>query len=632
MASQYKIKTYVTMPQTLTPPAQAGAPTGIPAEGARHSQPATAGDPHGDGTSPTPWRIGRTRGRLAGMKTRIMAILAAKFSAPLSLERRGVSVSLLQGAALCAFAIVFMAAAGAQAAEPDPVKTAGEIRAEAVRPNDDPAGRPLPLAGHWNTGHYPRAKGMDAAFQVSLVERGCHVLPAFHLSPAGGEAGWPMTELGDYYGTALRRAAELKLPISFVTTQFEAGLTTDKKYFDLPAEKNPNVVAPDGKLLKKVSPFGPVEPWGQIGRQWTDRPLLVKLQELYPDPPLVLWVSNNEHARLTWSEAEKQSKRYLDKHGPGKDDQFKRQVTAEGWMVRYRALQAGMRDGLTAPAWKKNSLFIGYDAFGPPHFGRWGGWMEYSLIADKFIDPAALTWDGGSPSYYVHNWNPSTDHTVWGPQVESMNWPFMLDEAFKLNPKFWWEISVWDGHEPTREDDMRKVYARKGQTFTPDRYGGFVQFGLWLLRPRVVREFRGWTDDRKEMMPYFQAMLDAVDRVYADEALQAFWRKGRLVPVSEHKHPYQQNVPERYKNVDRWFLLETDLTPPRPWKLETEIPVFAVALELGEKPARRWLIVAHSPVQDRKGVRITLPGYGPVTADVAVKGTFVFVEEKPQQW
>jgi len=507
-----------------------------------------------------------------------------------------------------------------------PAKVAEAVRAESVRANDDAAGRPLPLAGHWNTGHYTRAKGMDAAFQVSLVERGHHVLPGFHLAPPGRSREWFVTTLTDYYAGPIRRAAEHKLPITFVSTQWESILTTDKRFFGLPPERNPNVVSPDGKVQKKVSPFGPVECWKEAGRLWTDHELLKKLQKAYPDPPRVIFLSNNEHAKLRWHQAG-QSKRYLAAHGKDRSGGYKRKVFAEGWIERYRALQAGMREGLTAPAWRKNAIFIGYDAFGPPHFGRWGGWKAYSLIAEAFIDPAPLMWDGGTPSYYVHNWNPSTDHTVWGPQVESMNWPFMLEEAFRLNPKFWWEISVWDGHQPKRDDDMRKVYARKGQTFTPARYGGFVQFGMWLLRPRVVREFRGWTDDRRTIMPYFEAILAAVDRVHRDETLRAFWRKGRLVAVRSHKHPYQQNVPEKYKGVDRWFLLETSLTPPRPWKLSTEIPVFAVALALGEKAQRRWLLYSHAPTGARKGVEIAIPGCDKVTVDVPVGGAFWVVGE-----
>lgn len=505
---------------------------------------------------------------------------------------------------------------------PDTAAVVTAIIAEATRPNGDPVGRPLPLAAHWNTGHYARARGMDPAFEISLIEEGHHVLPGFQLNaPHWGPVA------PEYYEAAIKRAAALKLPITFVGTQFESLLTDDQRFFDLPPEKNPNTLGADGKIQKRVSPFGPVEPWREAGRLWTARPLVAQLQQWYPDPPLVIFLSNNEHAKLTWNQAE-QSKRYLDAHGRGKDDDFKRQVFAAGWIERYRALQAGMREGLTAPAWKKNAIFVGYEAFGPAHLARWGGWMEYSLTSKGRINPWPLAWDGGTPSYYVHNWNPSTDYTVWGPQIESMNWLFMLDEACALNPRFWWEISVWDGHEPTRDDDMRKVYARRGQTFTPERYRGFVQFGMWLLRPRAVREFRGWTDSRDTMMPFYKEILAAVDRVHRDKTLADFWRKGALVPNRTRQHPYQERVPEEYKKADRWFLLETEPGPEWPLTLTSEIPVFALALVRGAPPAREWLVYAHSPVEAITDVQITLPDYGPVKSDVPRGGTFLVVSEQ----
>jgi hypothetical protein len=39
-----------------------------------------------------------------------------------------------------------------------------------------------------------------------------------------------------------------------------------------------------------------------------------------------------------------------------------------------------------------------------------------------------------------------------------MNWTFMLDEAFRTNPNFWFELSTWDGYEPTLPNDKRKFY------------------------------------------------------------------------------------------------------------------------------------------------------------------------------
>ena len=79
--------------------------------------------------------------------------------------------------------------------------------------------------------------------------------------------------------------------------------------------------------------------------------------------------SRNEHAKLRWYQVD-ESKRYLDKYGKDKDDDFKRKVVGDGFIPRYRELQEGMRDGLTKPGWKKNALFAGYKNFGPAHFCR----------------------------------------------------------------------------------------------------------------------------------------------------------------------------------------------------------------------------------------------------------------------
>ena len=534
---------------------------------------------------------------------------------------------------LIVVAVVLIAVSGS-AQEIDIEAIAKAIRTEAVRKNDDPAGRPLPLAGHWNTGHYPRAQGMDPAFEIGLVEKGHYVLPSFHHQPYWHK-GW--ASVGEkYYGAAIKKAAILRLPLTFLGTQWERGLTDDQAFFGRPADKNPNVITPDGKILKKVSPFGPVDAWREVGRKWTATPAFRKLQEQYPEPPRVIFLSNNEHAKLRWHQAET-SKRYVDKHGLGKSDNFKRKVIGAGWIERYRALQAGMREGLTSKAWKKNAIFVGYEAFGPAHFGRWGGWKEYSLILKGpvpqysvilkgRVTPWPLAWDGGTPSYYVHNWNPSTDYTVWSPHVESNNWPFMLDEAWKLNPKFWWEVSVWDGYQPKLKNCMRKTYAKRGQTYGPERYRGFVQFGMWLLRPRVVREFRGWTDDVKTMMPYYKEILASVKLAHENKTLREFWRNGKLVPNRAQKHPYQQNIPAEYRNVERWFLLDTSLTPKRPWTLNTEIPVWAIALVIGRPPKCTWLVYAQSPVRHRKNVKIAIGLHRKITVDVSVGGSFYAVD------
>jgi hypothetical protein len=414
-----------------------------------------------------------------------------------------------------------------------------------------------------------------------------------------------------------------------------------EKYRDLPAERCPAVVTPEGKVIRKLSPFGPIEFWRDPAREYVDTPGMKDLQSAtggYPDPPLVLFVSNNEAPDLRWHQVG-MSKRYLDRYGKGRSDEFKRRVVAEGWMERYPVMFQAMRQALASDAWKKNVRFVGYGAFGPSHFGRWSAWKEYSLITDEWTSPNWHIWDGGSPSYYTHNWCPNRDHWVWSTQVQSMNWIFQLEEAWRVNPHFWWEVSLWDGNgggwtpELGYKPELVKKskacqYMKDGQTYTPDRYEGWAQFGLWLLRPRVIREFRGSTVPLEPWRPFFERLLAIVDRVYHSPTLEEFWRHGKLVPNQAHRHPYQEDVPEKYRRLDRWFLLDTNLDAARPWGLDTNIPVFSLALVRGDKGKRRWLLYGHSPLEDRRNVTITLPEFGNVTVDAPRAGAFYVIDER----
>jgi len=527
------------------------------------------------------------------------------------------------------FAIAMLLGPSALAAEPG---VAARIRKEAVLSNRSEEGRPLPLACSWQCGHYrgPTCAGWRPENQMRLIEEGHYLSPWFHHPDLDDLPADPGDFFFEYYEKSIEKARAQRLPLTFIASQWESGLSRPP-YLDLPPAENPNVVTSDDKILPKVSPFGPVGPWREIGIKQTASARMKKLQEWYPDPPLVTFLSNNEHAKLTWKEAE-EDRRYTDKHGRGRDDEFRRRVIGEGWIERYRALQEGMREGLVSPAWKKAAVFVGYDAFGPPHLGRWGGWPEYSLHTTGRISPDPLMWDGGSPSYYTHNWNPSTDFTVWSPQVEFQNLVFMQREAYDLAPEFRLELSIWDGHAPSEANDKRKYYADRGQTVTPERYGGFVQFGMWLLRPRAVREFRGWTEPWEDNRAHFLAIVSAVDRVHRNPILREFWRKGELVPNRARKHPHQAGIPEEYAACDRWFLLDADVNPAKDsWALSDPIAVFSLALVQGASPQRRWLIYAHSPLGDRRDVKITLPEFGQVTVDVSRRGSFYTVDEKTRR-
>ena len=542
------------------------------------------------------------------------------------------------GAMLLALSLVLaIEVAGLDAGEPSPAarEVAVRIRHEALLPPNGPAGRPLPLLGHWNMGG--QGQGWTPQYQLELLDRGTPLLPWF---------GWPQGDpdkdekaaqrFRDYYADLMDRCRQLRLPISFRGTQWEA-ILVGKEYRQLPPDECPAVITPEGQAINKLCPFGPIDKWRDPATVYVDTPAMKLLQQWYPDPPLVLFVSNNEAPDLRWHQAETLSQRYLDRFGTGRSDEFKRQAVARGWMERYPVMFQAMREALVSDAWRKNVRFVGYGAFGPSHFGRWADWKEYSLITDQWTSPEWHIWDGGSPSYYTHNWCPNRDHWVWSTQVESMNWIFQLAEAWRVKPDFWWEVSLWDGNQtwtPSDPFDPNLLanskacqYMKDGQTYTPERYRGWAQFGMWLLRPRVVREFRGSTVSRAPWQAYFDQLIASVELVHQNDTLAEFWRHGELVANPNHEHPFQDAIPEKYRDTPRWFLLDTDLDAPRPWDRQTDIPVFSLALVRGTAGMREWLLYAHSPLEDRRNVAITIPDLGAVTVNVPRAGTFYLVEE-----
>lgn len=515
----------------------------------------------------------------------------------------------------------FFASGGAETSLAD--RTAQVIRLEASRTLPDPAGLPLPLASHWNTGG-PSGEGFTADLALRLIDQGHYVLPWLQMpSPSAPRPANYVVP------PAFDKLAQLRLPFTLVGTQWERLLTADPAYLGRPADQNPNVVRPDGRIDLKVSPFGPIAPWQEVGQRWATSPGLAQMQQRYPNPPRIVFLSNNEHSKLRWKEVE-QDGRYLALYGAGRDDDFKRKVVGDGWIERYRALQSALRDGLT-PSWRQVALCAGYNAFGPPHFARWPQWKTHSLFVPGRVDPWPLAWDGASVSYYTNNWEAITDFTVYSPQTQAMNWVFMLEEARRNRPDFWFELSVWDGYAPDKDNDKRKFYASRGQVYSPDRYAGMVQFGMWLLRPRVVREFRSHRDRLDQCLPFFTALVQAVDRVHANSILAEFWRKGALVANGGQMHPYQSEVPSEYAAVPRWYCLDTSADPLRPWRLGTQLPVFALALVNGEQPNRRWLVYAHSPLGRRSNVEVQIPSFRSVAISTTPEGVFYLIDEATGQ-
>jgi len=367
----------------------------------------------------------------------------------------------------------------------------------------------------------------------------------------------------------------------------------------------------DGAYEPVLSAFGSTNAWMQLGAEWYSqtnnvggKSMASYLQDWYPNPPFLQFLSNNEAPLENITDPGinldiNTDKRYLNLYGSGQTDDFKREKLGEGWISHYRTMMNAMKDALT-PAWRGKARFIGYEAFGPGCFGRWGGWKAYSFYIPNRISPHPLMWDGGTPSYYLWNipgyqtWQ--QDYLLNSPQMEAMNYPFMLDEAYGLNLDFWFDLSTWNGASSGANSNVGYL-ASLGQTYTPERYAGMVQFGMWLTRPRAITDFNSADPGGADALPYIMSLVNAVDRVHTDPVLKSFWRQSDLVPNTARPHPYQSNIPPEYANTNRMFMLSTNLDPAQPWTGgATEFPVFYLArLKDNGSGNRVWLVYGFSP-------------------------------------
>ena len=209
-----------------------------------------------------------------------------------------------------------------------------------------------------------------------------------------------------------------------------------------------------------------------------------------------------------------------------------------------------------------------------------------------------------------------------------MNLVFQRQWYQQIKPDFFFELSTW--FDPKYVQKM----GEQGQAFPPERYRGYILWGMWMLKPRVVRHFAGWTKLRKDNWPWYQQVVAAVDDVNNNATLRDFWQRGRPVANSAMEHPYQSDLPEGTEKLPRWYALNTNLDPWRPHDVATaqilslEFKVWAQAQVIGEKPNRRWLIYAHAPRGPEQGVRVEIPDYQSIVMDVKPGGSYFVVDEK----
>jgi len=531
-----------------------------------------------------------------------------------------------------------------------------DIQQWASQPSIGPNGRALPLAHSWN------AAAFGGAYNVELIQRGHRILPSLvdpksfamfvelmnseskaRQAAQRFEEDWkPLLQFARAHGLPLAMPGHnwAQTIITYENRRERGGLAT------FSPEQSARMLK-DGESTKYIDPFGPIERWREWGTFWMGNDLMKQIQQLHPDPPLVLLLDNHEGPRLrSGKELDDSLDRFVAKFGEGPHDlAFRERVLREGYDERYRAMFDAAREAMTSDAWKNNTRFSAYNLL-------WDtGHIGYGN-RPNFIDPNsdyARTWPhpepygGAASEVYDNDWEPGKqDVRLYSMQTEAMSYHSVMHRILERDPNFIFSLITWDGAGVGNTDrgSRREVgkayrYATDGQQWDIARYHGWAQFCLWMARPRTFMEFRWSYREPTERNAFseatWMAVVDAVDRVWADDRLKEYWRHGEVVPNRE-QDPWwslSDDHPQWLRKIDRWFLLTCDANPPRDqWERSTELNVWAMALRLGEASKQRWLIYAHAPKRAEADVTVTLPGFGDVMLPhVSRSGSFFEVKQ-----
>ena len=547
----------------------------------------------------------------------------------------------------------------AASAEVPPGAVADIAEWATIKEANGPAGRPLPLAGSWVcTGMFgPRR-------MVEMIKQGHHVMPTLGSGPGFlaryayilENKGFSEGKLPKYMAEiepVLAFCAEHKLPISMGGHNWATGPARMEYDYNRAPEHNRKTFTPeesvrlmvrrDGKVTsgswKMSSPFGPEERWREFGRWWMDNPAMQTLRKQYPDPPMVVWLNNNEAGEIGLKHLD-WSLRFQETYGDDLTKDEKVEILHKAYDEKYAALFDEARNVLSEPAWKENTVFVAYNAWPRSVKGR---------TEERNRGSEWKRFDGTMPEFYLNDWQiyrGKTDYNYWSPQTEGLRIESSQNVIFELDPDHYFASIAWDGGQPAARRSSINCLATgmygsgAVQRWDFARYEGMVQFGLWAMRPRVMREFR-WPVTSHDAYDHeaFMAVVRSADRVWDNETLAEFWRFGTLEKSEAFRPPDKRVAGELrfYSRVDA--LLPVDVNPsrdtwPRIWHFKAgrrppvKLRVLALALRLGEAPNRRWLIYAHAPLGAVDMPSVEIPDLGKVQLPfVSRSGSFFTVAE-----
>ena len=455
-------------------------------------------------------------------------------------------------------------------------ETANSITREALNAFSPTSIHSLPLLSHSqiSTG------ALSPMEQIDRIEQGEHILVTWNLD------AYYESSLGqDYYEDSIKRAKSLNLPLVFLMPSPESALLYNDYYASMNIKNTPSVVTNQNSKLKKLSPFVNDTLWKEVAKEQATMYILKKIQEWYPNPPLIVFTCKDETPKLQWSEIETSS-RYIKRYSIGQDDNFKRTLIASKWIEKYRVLHESFKDNLTQSAWKRKSKFISNNRLSED-MGK-AGWQKNATFTNLYTNIWPLTADGITVNFELKS--AKDTYSSNSPQTLINNLPFMLGEANEINPSIATKLSIKDNGLLNDKDD----------------YKGFAQFALWFLRPSIVEQSSTSYNDE-----FFNELSNSIELIYQNETLKDFWLNGELLENKVQKNINNINL-NNCNNKARWYILNDD-----------SLDITSFMLKMGNK----YLLYAQSKNKAPIKTKITVNDDFSVNTDIDSFGSFYYISE-----
>ena len=507
--------------------------------------------------------------------------------------------------------------------------------------------RPLPTLGHWVNRIPPLAQDgvlwhPDAV--KTEIQAGNYMVPWLSLGAVKFDDAY--TAIWEAHADEIMTyAAANNLPIVLIAgNQVAFFRDVASSYYSLPEADNP-LAFKSGVKQDKVDVLGPEVQWTNHGGDWGGTGIMAEYQNLYPNPPKVIILWNNEDTKITpFNVAD--SDRFTTAH-PGYAGMSTEEIADLCWdyyVARYTAFFNGFNAQLTS-AWQNVVVHEGFvgnvesnGGFGhnegrrtyAPYYRSWSaGPDDIAGNADDEICRAHEYHNGCNQSIY--NLSFKQYQRAESPQMHSQHWVEKLEYIHGIDPNFRFGLALFEGYST---DITATGINSDGAT-------GLARVVSLLTRPVELREYRDYDQtingdedhNGNTNSEYWSKYKALINEIHETPELREFYGDSEVVVNTGESAPtfFYNNgagamrpghVPD-----DNWFKLTTSVDPAGYTADETLVPVWAFARVIGTTPNRVWLVAAFATDTDRTNITITIPGYGNFNMDVPEIGAYALVSE-----